>query len=144
MWCGLRKTLRATGMGFFALCGSTAALVTTLPLADMVNCIGTGSQGDTHTRWLLVANNGTGAPTLVDIGASFAITTGGVLTLFIGALPNGSSVGVPGIEEVSGRGLRAGDHCEISSRHAIPVAAAVHDQRGDDRCRHSKLRRAPP
>ena len=54
------------------------------------------------TRWQLVANDGTGAQTLTDMGASFAIATGGVLTLFIAAPPNGSSVWVRVVDEVSG------------------------------------------
>ena len=95
-------TLQATGMGFFGLYGSTAALATTLALAAAINCIGIGFQRGTHTRWQLVANDGTGAPTLTDMGASFAIATGGVLTLFIAAPPNGSSVWVRVVEEVSG------------------------------------------
>ena len=95
-------TLQATGMGFFGLYGSTAALATTLTLATVINCIGIGFQRGTHTRWQLVANDGTGAPTLTDMGASFAIATGGVLTLFIAAPPNGSSVWVRVVDEVSG------------------------------------------
>jgi hypothetical protein len=95
-------TLQATGMGFFGLYGSTAALATTLTLAAVVNCIGIGFQRGTHTRWQLVTNDGTGAPTLTDMGASFAIATGGVLTLFIAAPPNGSSVWVRVVDEVSG------------------------------------------
>jgi hypothetical protein len=95
-------TLQATGMGFFGLYGSTAALATTLALAAAINCIGIGFQRGTHTRWQLVANDGTGAPTLTDMGASFAIATGGVLTLYIAAPPNGSSVWVRVVEEVSG------------------------------------------
>lgn len=95
-------TLQATGMGFFGLYGSTAALATTLALAAAINCIGIGFQRGTHTRWQLVTNDGTGAPTLTDMGASFAIATGGVLTLFIAAPPNGSSVWVRVVDEVSG------------------------------------------
>ena len=95
-------TLQATGMGFFGLYGSTAALATTLTLATAINCIGIGFQRGTHTRWQLVANDGTGAPTLTDMGASFTIATGGVLTLFIAALPNGSSLWVRVVDEVSG------------------------------------------
>lgn len=95
-------TLQATGMGFFGLYGSTAALATTLALAAAINCIGIGFQRGTHTRWQLVANDGTGAPTLTDMGASFAIATGGVLTLYIAAPPNGSSVWVRVVDEVSG------------------------------------------
>ena len=95
-------TLQATGMGFFGLYGSTAALATTLTLATAINCIGIGFQRGTNTRWQLVANDGTGAPTLTDMGASFGIATGGVLTLFIAAPPNGSAVGIRVVEEVSG------------------------------------------
>ena len=47
-------TLQATGMGFFGLYGSTAALATTLTLAAVVNCIGIGFQRGTHTNWQLV------------------------------------------------------------------------------------------
>ncbi len=95
-------TLQATGMGFFGLYGSTTALANTLTLATVINCIGIGFQRGTHTRWQLVTNDGTGAPTLTDMGASFAIATGGVLTLFIAAPPNGSSVWVRVVDEVSG------------------------------------------
>ena len=50
----------------------------------------------------LVANYGTGAPTLPDMGMSFAIATSGVLTLFIASPPNGSSVCVRVVDDVSG------------------------------------------
>jgi hypothetical protein len=95
-------TLQATGMGFFGLYGSTAALAVTLTLATVVNCIGIGFQRGTHANWQMVANDGTGAPTLTDMGAPFAIATGGVLTLFIAAPPNGSSVWVRVVNEVTG------------------------------------------
>jgi hypothetical protein len=95
-------TLQATGMGFFGLYGSTAALATTLTLAAAINCIGIGFQRGTHANGQLVANDATGAPTLTDMGASFAIATGGVLTLIIAAPPNGGSVRVRVVDEVSG------------------------------------------
>ena len=95
-------TLQATGMAFFGLYGSTAALATTLTLSAVVSCIGIGFQRGTHTRWQLVTNDASGAPTLVDMGASFAIATGGVLTLFIAASPNAGSVWVRVVDEVSG------------------------------------------
>jgi len=95
-------TLQATGMGFFGLYGSTAALATTLTLATVLNCIGIGFQRSTHANWQLVRNDGTGAPTLTDMGASFAIATGGALTLFIAAPPNGTSVWTRLVDEVSG------------------------------------------
>ncbi len=50
----------------------------------------------------LVANDGTGAPTLTDMGASFCIATGGVQALFIAAPPNATSVWVRVVDEVSG------------------------------------------
>ena len=95
-------TLQATGMGFFGLYGSTAALATTLTLATVLNCIGIGFQRGTHANWQMVTNDGTGAPTLTDMGAPFAIALGGVLTLFIAAPPNGSSVWVRAVNEVTG------------------------------------------
>ena len=55
-----------------------------------------------HTRWQLITNDGTGAPTLTDMGASFGIATGGVLTLFFAAPPNGSPAWVRVVDEVSG------------------------------------------
>ncbi len=41
------STLQATGMAFFGLYGSTAALATTLTLAAAINCIGIGFQRGT-------------------------------------------------------------------------------------------------
>lgn len=98
----LLTTLQATGMGFFGLYGSTAALATTLTLATAVNCISIGFQRGTHANWQLVRNDGTGAPTLTDMGASFTIATGGVLTVYIAAPPNGTSVWVRVVDETSG------------------------------------------
>ncbi len=51
---------------------------------------------------LLVANEEAGTPALTDMAASFTIATGGVLTLYIAAPPNGSSVWVRAVDEVSG------------------------------------------
>ena len=73
------NALQATGMAFFGLYGATGALATTLTLSAVISCIGIGFQRGTHTRWQLVTNDASGAPTLVDMGASFAIATGGVL-----------------------------------------------------------------
>ena len=68
---GARRALE-TGMAFFGLYGSMAALATTLILNDVVNCVGIGFQRGTHTRWQLVDNDASGSPTLTDMGASFA------------------------------------------------------------------------
>ncbi len=96
-------TVQATGMGFFGLYGSVAALATTLTLATVLNCIGIGFQRGTHANWQLVHNDGTGAPTLIDLGANFPVTSmTNVLTLYIAAAPNGSDIGVRVVEEVSG------------------------------------------
>jgi len=96
-------TLQATGMGFFGLYGSTAALATTLTLAAAVNCVGIGFQRGTHSNWQLVHNDGTSAPTLIDLGISFPVASAtNVLSLYIAAAPNGSDIGVRMVEEVSG------------------------------------------
>ena len=96
-------TLLATGMGFFGLYNSTAALAVTLTLATVVNCIGLGFQRGTHANWQLVQNDGTGAPTLTDLGSSLPVaSTTNVLSLYIAAAPNGSDIGVRVVEEVSG------------------------------------------
>ena len=89
-------------MALFGLYGSTAALATTLTLSAVVSYIGIGFQRGAHTRWQLVTNDASGAPTLVDMGASFAIATGGVLTLTISAAPNAGSVWVRVVDEASG------------------------------------------
>lgn len=95
-------TLQATGMGFFGMLADVAALSTTLLLSGIVNGIGIGFQRGTHTNFQLVHNDGAGAPTLVDLGASFAVNTTNVITLFICCPPNGSSIGVRVVEETSG------------------------------------------
>jgi hypothetical protein len=75
-----------------------------LTLAAAINCdvIGIDFQRGTHIRWQLVAKVGTGAPKLTDMGASFGVTAGGVLTLFVAASPNGSSAWVRVLNEVIG------------------------------------------
>ena len=95
-------TLQTTGMGFFGLYGSIAALATNLTLATVINAVGIGFQRGTHANWQLVTNDSTGAPTLTDMGAPFAVALGGVLTLIIAAPPNGSSVWVRAVNEVTG------------------------------------------
>lgn len=109
-------TLQATGMGFFGLYGSTAALATTLLLSAVVNCIGIGFQRGTHTNWQLVHNDGTGAPTLIDLGANFPINTTHVLTLFIMAAPNSGTIGVRVVNETTG------DSTELTISTDMPVA----------------------
>jgi hypothetical protein len=96
-------TLQPTGMGFFGLLGSVAALSTTLTLSAVVNALGIGFERGTHANWQIVHNDGTGAPTLIDLGAGFPVaSTTNVLTLYIAAAPNDSAVGIRVVEEVSG------------------------------------------
>jgi hypothetical protein len=95
-------TLQPTGMAFFGLYGATGALATNLALSAVASCVGVGFQRGTHANWQLVTNDASGAPALVDMGASFAIATGGVLTLTIAAAPNASSVWVRVVDEMSG------------------------------------------
>ncbi|TRW94368.1 DUF2793 domain-containing protein [Paracoccus sp. M683] len=96
-------TLQATGMGFFGLLGSVAALSTTLTLSAVVNALGIGFERGTHANWQIVHNDGAGAPTLIDLGAGFPVaSTTNVLTLYIAAAPNDSAVGIRVVEEVSG------------------------------------------
>lgn len=95
-------TLQPTGMGFFGLMGSTAALATTLALSAVVNAIGIGFQRGTHANWQIVHNSGSGAPTLINLGAGFPVDAPtNVLTLFLYAAPNAGSVWVRLVEEVS-------------------------------------------
>ncbi len=96
-------TLQATGMGFFGLIGSVAALSTTLTLSAVVNALGIGFERGTHANWQIVHNDGAGAPTLIDLGPGFPVaSTTNVLTLYIAAAPNGTEVGIRVVEEVSG------------------------------------------
>ncbi len=95
-------TLQATGMGFFGLYGSTAALATTLTLSAVANCVGIGFQRGTHTRWQIVHNDGSGAPTLINASSTFALGTDAVITLTIAAAPNAGSVWVRIVDEPSG------------------------------------------
>ena len=96
-------TLQPTGMGFFGLIGSVAALSTTLTLSAVVNALGIGFERGTHANWQIVHNDGAAAPTLIDLGAGFPVaSTTNVLTLYIAAAPNDSAVGIRVVEEVSG------------------------------------------
>jgi hypothetical protein len=85
-------TLQPTGMGFFGLYRSTAALATTLALSAVVDAIGIGFQRGTHANWQIVHNSGSGAPTLIDLGPGFPVNS----------TTNAASVWVHVVEERSG------------------------------------------
>ncbi len=96
-------TLQPTGMGFFGLIGSTGALATTLTMSAVVNALGIGFELGSHANWQIVHNDGSGAPSLIDLGPGFPVaSTTNVLTLFILAAPNSDEVGIRVVEEVSG------------------------------------------
>ena len=96
------QALQVTGMGFFGLHSSNAAFATTTALSSIVSAIGIGYQRGTHTNWQLVTNDAIGAPTLTDMGAGFALATGGVLTLMIAAMPNAASIWLRLLDDVTG------------------------------------------
>ena len=82
-------TLQPTGMGFFGLMGSTAALATTLTLSAVVNAIGIGFQRGTHANWQIAHNSGSGSPSLINLGSDFPVDSAtNVLPLFLYAAPN--------------------------------------------------------
>lgn len=95
-------TLQPTGIGFFGLLGSAAALATTTVLSALVEAIGLGFERGTHTNWQLVRNDATGAPTLVDLGAGFPVVTGGLITLTIWCPAAGSSIWLRAVNELTG------------------------------------------
>ncbi|MER2509583.1 MAG: hypothetical protein ABTQ27_12615 [Amaricoccus sp.] len=122
-------TLQATGMAFFGLYGATGALATTLTLSAVVSCVGIGFQRGTHTRCQLVTNDASGAPTLGDMGASFAIATGGVFTLTIAASPNAGLVWVRVVDDVSGAVFEQEMHHRPAGQQPVPGATPLHEQR---------------
>lgn len=96
-------TLQATGMGFFGLIGSVAALSTSATLAGMSNALGIGFERGTHANWQVVHNDGTNAPTLIDLGPGFPVSGAStVLTLYLSSAPNTTEVGIRVVEESVG------------------------------------------
>jgi hypothetical protein len=97
------STLQSTGMGFFGLYGQTTAPSTSLQFSNVTACVGMGFQRGTHANWQVVRHDGSSTPSLTDLGAAFPVSSlTNVLTLFIYAAPNDTSVWVRVVEEVSG------------------------------------------
>lgn len=97
------SALQVTGMGYFGVHSQLTALAATLVLDDIINGVGIGFQRGLHTNWQLVHNDALGAPTLVDLGASFPVDSlTNIITLYIAATPNSTDIGVRVVEEVSG------------------------------------------
>lgn len=110
-------TLQTGAVGFFGIAASVSAFATTQTIAALVNVIGIGFTNGTDTNWQLIYNDGSGAPTKVDLGTDFPITVAAnLLTLVICAAPNDSSIGVRVVNEVSGVAL------EYSLTTDIPAA----------------------
>ena len=137
-------TLQATGMAFFGLYGSTAALATTLTLSAVVSCVGIGFQRGTHTRWQLVTQR---CERRAD-----ADRHGRVLrhrhrrradALHRGVAERRLGLGARG-RRGERRGLRAGGHRRPAGREPVPRAAALHEQRRDGRRRRLRLLRPLP
>ncbi len=92
-----------SGMAFFGVYGSGGALSTTQTLLAMTNAIGIGFEAGTHANWHILHNDASGAPTLIDLGAEFAVANANsVLSLYIAAAANSADVGLRVVEEVSG------------------------------------------
>ena len=124
------SALQPTGMGFFGLYGSTAALSATLTLAAVTHCIGIGFQRGTHTNWQLVNNGASGSPQLTDLGASFPVASlSNVLTLTIHASAQASSIFVRVVEEVSGAVIELEAVSRPSRCGAVPEPAQLPQHR---------------
>jgi hypothetical protein len=96
-------TLQAAAKAFFGLSSSTAAFATTQDPNLLTNIIGIGFVQGVDTNWQVFRNDGPGAAIKEDMGAAFPVSsTSNVYTLFIYAAPNGSSIWVRVVEEVSG------------------------------------------
>jgi hypothetical protein len=101
-------TLQAGCRAFFGLSSSTAAFSTTQDPGLLTNIIGIGFVNGTDTNWQVFRNDGPGAAIKDDMGADFPVSSlSNVYTLFIYSPPNGSSVFVRVVEEVSGAAFEA-------------------------------------
>lgn len=88
---------------FFGLLSSTAALSTTQDVKALTNAIGFGYIQGTDTNWQVLHNDGSGTCTSIDMGANFPVSSlTNVYTFFVYSAPNGSSIWVRCVEEVSG------------------------------------------
>lgn len=98
-------TVQADSTAFFGLLASTAALSTTATISTLVNCVGIGFTRPTDTNMNLIYNDGTGAPSQIDLGANFPIDTTSVYTLIIYSPPNGSSIFARVVNETTGNAV---------------------------------------
>jgi hypothetical protein len=96
-------TLQTACKAFFGISSSVAAFTTTQDPNALTNSIGIGFVQGVDTNWQVFRNDGTGVAVKDDMGASFPVSSlTNVYTLFIDTEPNGSSIWVRVVEEVSG------------------------------------------
>jgi hypothetical protein len=96
-------TLQAGCRAFFGLSSSVAAFSTSQDPNLLTNIIGIGFVNSTDTNWQVFRNDGPGAAIKEDMGAAFPVSSlSNVYTLFIYSPPNGGSIFVRVVEEVSG------------------------------------------
>lgn len=95
-------TLTANCRGFFGLTSATGAISTTQVPSNLTNCIGFGwDSGETTLRFQ--HNDGSGAATRVDLGASFPTNnTAAVYTMFVYSARNGSEIAYRIVREDTG------------------------------------------
>jgi hypothetical protein len=96
-------SLPALSRAFFGLSSSIAAFATTQDPNALTNIVGIGFVQGVDTNWQILRNDATGVAVKEDMGAAFPITsTTNVYTLFLYSAPNGGSVWLRVVEEVSG------------------------------------------
>jgi len=82
---------------------STAAFATTQDPKALTNVVGFGFTQGTDTNWRVYHNDGSGVVTEIDMGVDFPVSSlTNLYTFFITSPPNGSSIWVRAVEEVSG------------------------------------------
>lgn len=126
----------ASCVAFFGLAASTAAFTTTQTIASLVNIVGFGFTNGVDTNWQCIRNDGAGAPTQVDMGSSYPISSlTNVYTFFVSAGIRATSIWVRAVNENTGNVFEQEFTTEIPSdttflnprqfMHNGAVAAAV-------------------
>jgi hypothetical protein len=95
--------LPALSRAFFGLSSSVATFATTQDPNLLTNIIGIGFVNGTDTNWQVFRNDGPGSAIKEDMGAAFPVSSlTNIYTLFLYSAPNGGSIWVRVVEEVSG------------------------------------------
>jgi hypothetical protein len=96
-------TVPALSRWFFGMLATTGALSTTKDPTELTNMVGFGFTQGTDTNWQVYHNDASGTVTKIDMGASFPVSSlTNLYTFYIHSAPNGSSIWVRAVEEVSG------------------------------------------